>query len=176
MGLFSHKNAAAAPVEPVPATTTHGRHSGHHGLRRRSSSLSSSDLETNRKSSGGFFNRGSSRRSTSSERLRHHNTTPSNRHSTGKLSRTSGSGGGLFSRGTPEDPTIAHARERVMSAENAEREADRALVQARAAVREAREHIKLLEREAAEEARLAKIKQGHARDISKRAKPLGRHL
>lgn len=38
-----------------------------------------------------------------------------------------------------------------MSAENAEREADRALVQARAAVREAREHIKLLEREAAEE-------------------------
>jgi len=175
MGLFSHKNAAAAPVEPVPTTTTHGRHSGHHGMRRRSSSLSSSDLETNRKSSGGFFNRGSSRRSTSSERLRHHNTT-SNRHSTGKLSRTSGSGGGLFSRSTPEDPTIAHARERVMSAENAEREADRALVQARAAVREAREHIKLLEREAAEEARLAKIKQGHARDISKRAKPLGRHL
>jgi len=38
-----------------------------------------------------------------------------------------------------------------LSAENAEREADRALVQARAAVKEAREHIKLLEKEAAEE-------------------------
>lgn len=155
MPLFGHKNsAAAAPVEPVP-NTTRGRHHG--GMRRRSSSLSSSDLEgSHRKSSGGgFFSRGT-RRSTSSDRLRngHNNTTTSNRHSTGKFSRTSGSGssgGGLFSRSTPEDPTIAHARDRVMSAENAEREADRALVQARAAVREAREHIKLLEREAAEE-------------------------
>lgn len=48
-------------------------------------------------------------------------------------------------------------------------------MQARAAVREAREHIKRLEREAAEEARLAKIKQNQAKSISKRAKPLGRH-
>ena len=38
-----------------------------------------------------------------------------------------------------------------MSAEAAEREADRALVQARLAVKEAREHVKALEREAAEE-------------------------
>ena len=50
-----------------------------------------------------------------------------------------------------EDPSIVTARERVLSAEAAERDADRALVQARAAVREAREHIKRLEREAAEE-------------------------
>jgi hypothetical protein len=105
---------------------------------------------------------------------------------------------------------------RVLSAEAAERDADRALLQAKVAVREAREHVKRLEKEAAEEwvfhfllsplvnvdggrgggednstckgkertrerlieldcrARLAKIKQTKARDISKRAKPLGR--
>lgn len=38
-----------------------------------------------------------------------------------------------------------------MQAEAAEREADRALFAARAAVREARDHVKRLEREAAEE-------------------------
>lgn len=38
-----------------------------------------------------------------------------------------------------------------MSAEAAEREADRALFAAKAAVREAREHVRRLEREAAEE-------------------------
>ncbi len=43
------------------------------------------------------------------------------------------------------------ARERVASAEAAERDADRALMQARTAVRDAREHVKMLEREAAEE-------------------------
>ena len=37
------------------------------------------------------------------------------------------------------------------SAEAAERDADRALVQARAAVKEAREHVRRLEKEAAEE-------------------------
>lgn len=134
MPLFGHKNAA--PVDPTPTARGHPR--------RRSSSLSSSDLEGTRKS--GFFGR---KRSSSSERLRHNNT---NRHSTGKLSHNStrASGGGLFNR-HPEDPTIVHARERVVSAENAEREADRALVQARAAVKEAHEHVKLLEKEAAEE-------------------------
>jgi hypothetical protein len=49
-----------------------------------------------------------------------------------------------------EDPSIIAARERVMNAESAEKDADRALVAARAAVKEAREHIKRLEREAAE--------------------------
>jgi hypothetical protein len=38
-----------------------------------------------------------------------------------------------------------------MSAEAAEKDADRALHNARSAVREARDHVKLLEREAAEE-------------------------
>ena len=39
----------------------------------------------------------------------------------------------------------------MLSAEAAEREADKALLNARGAVREAREHVKRLEREAAEE-------------------------
>jgi len=62
-----------------------------------------------------------------------------------------------------------------MSAEAAEKDADRALIQARNAVKEAREHVKRIEMEAAEEARLAKAKQAQARSISKRAEPLGRH-
>lgn len=50
-----------------------------------------------------------------------------------------------------EDASITAARQRVVVAEGAERDADRALLQARAAVREAREHVKRLEQEAAEE-------------------------
>lgn len=42
-------------------------------------------------------------------------------------------------------------------------------------MREAREHVKRLEREAAEEARLAKIKQGEAKALGKMGKKLGRH-
>lgn len=61
-----------------------------------------------------------------------------------------------------------------MSAEAAEREADRALFAAKAAVREAREHVKALEREAAEQARLAKVKQQAAKGLGKRGKALGR--
>jgi hypothetical protein len=74
-----------------------------------------------------------------------------------------------------EDASITNARERVLSAEAAERDADRALLTARAAVKEAREHVKRLEREAAEEARLAKIKMKQAGDLGKRGKMLGRH-
>jgi hypothetical protein len=77
-----------------------------------------------------------------------------------------------------EDPSrsIMAVRERVLSAEAAEREASKALAASQKAVREAREHVKRLEREAAEEARLAKIKQKHAKSISKRAKTLGRTI
>ncbi|CAK7228623.1 hypothetical protein SBRCBS47491_006969 [Sporothrix bragantina] len=73
------------------------------------------------------------------------------------------------------DPSILAARERVLSAETAEREADRALDNARREVREARDHVKRLELEAKEEARKAKIKAFHAKEVSRRAKPLGRH-
>lgn len=72
------------------------------------------------------------------------------------------------------DPSIVQARERVMSAEAAEREADRALDLARREVREAREEVKRIEIEAKEEARRAKIKAFHAKDIGKRGKALGR--
>lgn len=43
------------------------------------------------------------------------------------------------------------AREKLTHAENAEAEADRALFQARAMVREAKDHVRVLEREAAAE-------------------------
>ena len=59
-------------------------------------------------------------------------------------------GHGLLHRNN-EDPSIVNARERVLSAEAAERDADRALQAARVAVKDARNHIKLLERETAEE-------------------------
>ena len=49
------------------------------------------------------------------------------------------------------DPSVVAARQRVSGAEAAEREADRALMQARAAVRDARDHVKRLEQEALEE-------------------------
>jgi selenocysteine lyase/cysteine desulfurase len=50
-----------------------------------------------------------------------------------------------------EDPSIVAAREQLASAENAEREAGRAVMQARAAVAESREHVKRLKDEAEEE-------------------------
>lgn len=72
------------------------------------------------------------------------------------------------------DPSIVQARERVMGAEAAERDADRALELARREVKEAREEVKRLELEAKEEARRAKIKAYHAKEVSKRGKALGR--
>jgi hypothetical protein len=50
-----------------------------------------------------------------------------------------------------EDPSITAARDRVIGAEAAERDADKALLMARSAVREARDHVKRLEKEAAEQ-------------------------
>jgi len=150
MGLFGNKNNDSAPVQSTP---------GAHTAPRKSSS--SADGSRGR---GGFFSRN---RSSSPEY-------DDSRHGSRLSHGSTRSSGGLFNRQI-EDPSIVAARQRVASAETAEREADRALVQARTAVREAREQVKNLEREAAEEARLAKIKQSQARDISKRAKPLGRH-
>ncbi|KAL2173898.1 uncharacterized protein P884DRAFT_332420 [Thermothelomyces heterothallicus CBS 202.75] len=60
-----------------------------------------------------------------------------------------------------------------MAAETAEMEADRALMAAHESVREAREHVRMLELEAKEEARRAKIKEHHAKEFSKRGKLLG---
>lgn len=74
------------------------------------------------------------------------------------------------------DPSIAEARERVLSAEAAEKDADRALEEARLRVREAREHVRRVEEEAKEESRRAMIKHQQALDVSKRGKGLGREL
>ncbi len=72
------------------------------------------------------------------------------------------------------DPSIIQARERVLGAENAEREADRALMAARESTREARQHVRKLELEAQEDARKAKLKAKYAQEVSKRGKQLGR--
>ncbi|ROW10359.1 hypothetical protein VMCG_02001 [Cytospora schulzeri] len=118
----------------------------------------------------------SSTQRTNSTRLTtstYHSASPS------RSSRGSGGGGLLHKFGGHSneelDPSIVQARERVMGAESAEREADRALELARREVRDAREEVRRLELEAKEEARRAKIKQYHAKEVSKRGKALGRH-
>jgi hypothetical protein len=120
------------------------------------------------------------------EEPRRHNTLFSRRRSTSpsldsstslshdRHNHTKNHSGGLLHRNT-EDPSISSARERVLAAENAEREADRALKAAKVAVRDAREHAKRLEKEAAEDARLARVKVGQAKSISKGVGRLGRH-
>lgn len=100
--------------------------------------------------------------------------TTTTRHS--NKSETSSSPHRSFLHRKDGDPTILAARERVANAEAREKDADRALASARIAVKEAREHIKKLEKEAAEEARLAKIKQKEAQSIGKRGDHLGREL
>lgn len=81
----------------------------------------------------------------------------------------------MFSRNrTHEDPSIAAARDRVIAAEQSERDADHALQMAKQSVHEAREHVKRLELEAEADAKAAAFKQAQAKDIGKRAKPLGR--
>ncbi|KAF4635837.1 hypothetical protein G7Y89_g2256 [Cudoniella acicularis] len=103
------------------------------------------------------------------------NTTTHHNNNSTDLNNTSPQRHGFLHRNNGEDASIIAAKERVQNAEQMERDADKALAHARAAVREAREHVKRIEKEAAEQARLAKIKQKQASSISKRARPLGRH-
>ncbi|KAI0428358.1 hypothetical protein F5Y09DRAFT_289100 [Xylaria sp. FL1042] len=153
MPFFSNRRPEEEVIEE-PAPTPEKKH-GLFGSRRRSPSPASTVP---------------ARTSTSSSRNSDAASNPSRNRSV--LSRTFGHG---TSRNPDIDPSIVQARERVMSAENAEQEADRALAAARLRVREAREEVKRLELEAAEEARRAKIKQYHAKEVSKRGKQLGRH-
>ncbi|KAF3396607.1 hypothetical protein DPV78_007414 [Talaromyces pinophilus] len=151
MPLFHHNTTASS------SSTSPARHSRHD-----TSPSASATAPTESRRTGLFGSR-------------RHSTSPS-AHSTTTTSSTTKSHSGLLHRGATnhEDPSISAAREQVVLAETAERDADRALVAARQAVRDAREHVKRLEAEAKEEARLAKIKQDQARSISKRARPLGR--
>ncbi|KAK3290282.1 uncharacterized protein B0H64DRAFT_61977 [Chaetomium fimeti] len=174
MGLFSrHAEPAHEPApQPQPTYEEPPRRHGLFGSKHHSpthaptnathSTRSSTTTSSPDRSTGGIF-----RRSTDAS----HNPSGHQR----------GSGNGLlhrtFGNGNREemDPSIVHARERVMGAEAAEMEADRALIAARESVREAREHVRMLELEAKEEARRAKIKEHHAKEFSKRGKMLGRH-
>jgi len=104
------------------------------------------------------------------------NSLPSSSNNEIQTSRRSFSGGLLRRKQKSEDPSIAAARERVLRAEQAERDADSALQRARNSVRDAREHVKRLESEVEAEAKAARIKQGQAKDLGRRAKPLGRKL
>jgi hypothetical protein len=160
-----------APVpEPEPEPKRHGLFNRHrdpsptpsnatNGTRYTSTTYHTSPERD--AGSGGVFRRSTDAASTGSGRR-------------SLLSRSFGHGNGATQ--IEMDPSIVQARERVMTAEAAERDADRALVAARASVREAREHVRKLELEAQEEARRAKIKQFHAREVSKRGKQLGRKL
>ena len=80
----------------------------------------------------------------------------------------------MFSRHS-NDPSIHAAKTSLQQAEHAEREADRALYAAKIAVKDARHNMHRLEKEAAEEARLAKIKQTEAKALGKKGRALGRH-
>jgi len=144
-GLFGSRNRSPSPT---PSNATHStRHTS-------TTYHTSPDRDTG---SGGIFRRSTDAGSNAGRRS--------------ILHRSFGNG----NNGIEMDPSIVQARERVMSAEAAERDADRALVAARESVREAREQVRKLELEAQEEARRAKIKQYHAREVSKRGKQLGRH-
>jgi len=136
--------------EPVDAPR---RRKSLFGRRSSVSPTRNGTAATNGHSNGGLFNR---RRSTSPR--------TSNGHTNG----------GILHR-RHDDPAVVAARERVGMAETAERDADRALINARTAVKHARDEVKRLEREAAEEMRLAKHKHSATQSISKRGKALGRH-
>lgn len=128
MPIFG-RNPSPEPRPTTPPARLHGLFS-----RRSRSTESDHTARTNAtndsvrtdstRSGGGFFGR---RRSSSSDDISH----------------TSGS--------LLKDPSIVAARQKIADAESAERAADRALLDARAAVKAAREHAKMLEREALEE-------------------------
>ncbi|KAI0744001.1 hypothetical protein C8Q80DRAFT_873978 [Daedaleopsis nitida] len=179
LNASSHRSSPSIIV--MPLFRSGSRNNGH-------ASPPPPQTETHR--NGGFF----SRRSDSPEQ---YNGAESNRSSS---TRSSG-GGGFFSRrrsssssvDLKHDPSIVAARQKVGDAEAAEFAADRALNDARNAVRTAKNHVKILEQEALNEcvlcltfspqtslnvqlrARRAKMKQAEAKTIKKSTGRLGRH-
>ncbi|OAA70337.1 hypothetical protein ISF_02311 [Cordyceps fumosorosea ARSEF 2679] len=166
------------PVEPVIEEPVAKKHGLFHSRRdpspaRTASTTPSSgtghDLRNHGSNRGSFFRRSHDDATTAV------NDDPSPKRSPSLLHK------GLHRMGVGRDderdldPSILRAREHVMSAEAAEEEADRALDAARRRVGEAREHVRRLEEETAEDARRARIKQHHAAEVSKRGKVLGRH-
>jgi len=196
MPLFGNRRSEEEVVETVPVQEEPAKRHGLFGSRRERTPSPPRVVEHSPKRSTGLFGSRRERSPSPSSTIR--TSTTSNSHHTGTTYHTSpqsNHGGGLFRRSTDAssgrksllqrsfghgngvelDPSIVQARERVMNAETAEHQADRALEAARIQVREAREDVRRLELEAKEEARRAKIKQYHAREVSKRGKQLGRH-
>lgn len=174
----STRNAAPAPEpEPEPAP----RKGLFHSESRRQPSVPATTHDAPKKHGIFTGRRGSSpspprgRHSMSStSSVGHTTTTTTTRSPTLQKGKTGSLLSKFGGRDSDVDPSIVAARERVMGAEAAEMEADRALDAARRHVREAKEHVKRLEEEAREEARRAKIKQHQAREVSKRGEGLGR--
>jgi hypothetical protein len=154
--------------EPAPPPPEEPRH---HGLFSRNHDTTSNTHVEEEPKHHSLFSR--NRNSTSSDPSI--NSSHSSRHSTSASSHGSTRRShNLLHRGDRDDPSVTAAYDQVRAAEAAEAEADRALISARQAVKDARAHVKRIEVEAAEEARLAQIKQQKAAAIGKRAKPLGR--
>ncbi|TFK70628.1 hypothetical protein BDN72DRAFT_766127 [Pluteus cervinus] len=100
---------------------------------------------------------------------------PSNNSQSPGLARSiSTKAGALFNR-LGNDSSVSSARQKVIDAEVAERQADQALEQARQRVKAARDQVKVLEHEAHEAARRAAAKQEEMQRVIKSAKNLGRH-
>jgi hypothetical protein len=130
-GLFGRKKT------PPQTSPTQYDHRGNPVYNGRTSDESLNRSGTTR--SGGLF---------------HRNHSPVSDRSVGTGAGAAGVGsgvGGMFGKGHLNDPSITNARQRVAEAEVAERQADQALMASRAAVQQAREHVRILEREVEEE-------------------------
>jgi len=177
MPLFKHQQAEPEPVVEQPTRK------GSIFTRRRSLSPASdpnhpaNNAANNRR---GFFGGGGGRASLDNNNANQNGSVRRDGSVRSGNNSVRSGGSGFFGRGgqnmdVHHDPTVMAAREKLTHAENAEAEADRALFQARAMVREAKDHIRVLEREAAAESKRAKAKQAVSNDVSKSASGLGRH-
>lgn len=150
MPIFSHRNEVQnqppPPPPPQPAVSLKNRTSESIFRRSRDEPTAPDPVPTlppQTSHNGGGFGSFFGNRRSSVER------------DTASIS-SNGSNGNVLHRGgrnSPpyDDSAIRAARQKVSDAESAERNADEALIQARAAVREARDHVGLLERVAEEE-------------------------
>ncbi|KAJ7471492.1 hypothetical protein B0H11DRAFT_1812259 [Mycena galericulata] len=181
MPLFkSHPDSPEpAPAPPTPPRKTTG------SLFRRAPSpvsdyrsVATHATDDTRSVRSGFF---FPRRRASADSLRSDarsipaSTAPSAISGTGSSSTFFGSKMSLKKYRAQNDPKVVMAREKIATAQEAEMEADRALLHARARVRDALTHIKVLEEEAKEEAMRAKAKQAESKVVSRHAGTLGRH-
>ncbi|KAI9507487.1 hypothetical protein F5148DRAFT_1204773 [Russula earlei] len=174
MSLFSRRPKASPPSGPAPSTTSSGRRRG-----TRSSSTRSTGHAEDRSRSPSLESPEHSRRN-------------GNGHS--RFDDSGGGGGGsrfgilsrgLFRRRRPltsereldlaNDQSLVKARSKVADAETAERAADAALHAARKAVREAKDQVKALDREAIDDVKIAKMKRAEVKNVRRDVRNLGRH-